>query len=51
MQGYLMRYAWRKGERPRVRTGIHAGEAKPASTGLIGYEVHRAERRRGPLRR
>lgn len=44
MQVDLTRHAWPGGDRPRVRMGIHAGEALSASTGLVGYEVHRAVR-------
>jgi predicted ATPase/class 3 adenylate cyclase len=32
------------GEQLRVRMGIHTGEASAASTGLVGYQVHRAAR-------
>ena len=35
---------WPGEERPRVRMGLHTGKASEASTGLVGYEVHRAAR-------
>jgi predicted ATPase/class 3 adenylate cyclase len=35
---------WPEGERLRVRIGIHTGEVAEMSTGLVGYEVHRAAR-------
>ena len=44
MQRELARHAWPSEERPRVRMSIHTGEASEASTGLVGYEVHRAAR-------
>lgn len=44
MQFDPTRHAWPGGERPRVRMGIHAGEALSASTGLVGYGAHRAVR-------
>ena len=40
----LGNHSWPDGERLRVRMGIHTGEATEASTGLVGYEVHRAAR-------
>jgi predicted ATPase/class 3 adenylate cyclase len=35
---------WPDDARPQVRMGIHTGEATEATTGLVGYEVHRAAR-------
>ena len=35
---------WPRGEQLRVRMGIHTGEVNEMSTGLVGYEVHRAAR-------
>ena len=35
---------WPDGERPRVRMGLHTGEVVETTTGLVGYEVHRAAR-------
>jgi hypothetical protein len=35
---------WPLGEKLRVRMGIHTGEVAEESTGLVGYEVHRAAR-------
>ncbi len=35
---------WPDGRRPLVRMGIHTGEVAGATTGLVGYEVHRAAR-------
>ncbi|MGC2484815.1 MAG: adenylate/guanylate cyclase domain-containing protein [Acidimicrobiales bacterium] len=35
---------WPGGARPLVRMGIHTGEVSEESTGLVGYEVHRAAR-------
>ena len=32
------------GEQLRVRMGIHTGEVAEMSTGLVGYELHRAAR-------
>jgi len=34
-------HSWPAGEVPRVRIGIHAGEAEQTATGLVGMEVHR----------
>ena len=44
IQRTLSGHAWPAGELLRVRMGIHTGEASEASTGLVGYEVHRAAR-------
>ncbi|HTT60116.1 MAG TPA: adenylate/guanylate cyclase domain-containing protein [Acidimicrobiales bacterium] len=44
MQRRLESAEWPDGARPLVRMGIHTGEASERSTGLVGYEVHRAAR-------
>lgn len=44
IQRTLGEIAWPSGEQLRVRMGIHTGEASEESTGLVGYEVHRAAR-------
>jgi predicted ATPase/class 3 adenylate cyclase len=44
MQRDLCAHDWPAGEELRVRMGIHTGEASEASTGMVGYEVHRAAR-------
>ncbi len=44
MQLGLASHRWNGGEQVRVRMGIHAGEASETSTGLVGYDVHRAAR-------
>lgn len=44
IQRALLAHDWIEGERPKVRMGLHTGEAAEASTGLVGYEVHRAAR-------
>ena len=44
MQKALAHHPWPGGEELRVRMGIHTGEASEESTGLVGYEVHRAAR-------
>jgi predicted ATPase/class 3 adenylate cyclase len=44
MQRDLRNHDWPAGEQLRVRMGIHTGEATEASTGMVGYEVHRAAR-------
>ncbi|MFI5035859.1 MAG: adenylate/guanylate cyclase domain-containing protein [Acidimicrobiales bacterium] len=44
IQQTLSRHRWPSEEDLRVRMGIHTGEASEASTGLVGYEVHRAAR-------
>jgi predicted ATPase len=44
MQRMLALQEWPVGEQLRVRMGIHTGEVAEMSTGLVGYEVHRAAR-------
>lgn len=44
MQMALAIQEWPLGEQLRVRMGIHTGEVAEISTGLVGYEVHRAAR-------
>ena len=44
IQRELRAHDWPAGEELRVRMGIHTGEASEASTGIVGYEVHRAAR-------
>lgn len=44
MQRELAGHGWPDGVRLRVRMGVHTGEASETSTGLVGYEVHRAAR-------
>ena len=44
MQRDLRAHDWPADEELRVRMGIHTGEASEASTGIVGYEVHRAAR-------
>ena len=44
MQLALGSHEWPEGEQLRVRMGIHTGEVSEVSTGLVGYEVHRAAR-------
>ncbi len=44
MQRALALHEWPVGEELRVRMGIHTGEVAEMSTGLVGYEVHRAAR-------
>ena len=44
MQSALSHQEWPRGEQLRVRMGIHTGEVAEVSTGLVGYEVHRAAR-------
>jgi len=44
MQRAFASTEWPDDARPLVRMGIHTGEASEASTGLVGYEVHRAAR-------
>ena len=44
IQRELAAHSWPSGEEVRVRMGIHTGEASEASTGMVGYEVHRAAR-------
>ena len=44
MQRELTAHVWPSNEKLRVRMGIHTGEASEASTGMVGFEVHRAAR-------
>jgi predicted ATPase len=44
IQKSLAVHEWPLGEHLRVRMGIHTGEVAEMSTGLVGYEVHRAAR-------
>jgi predicted ATPase/class 3 adenylate cyclase len=44
MQRDIGAHAWPDGENLRVRMGIHTGEASEKSTGMVGFEVHRAAR-------
>ena len=44
IQRSLARHPWPEGATLKVRMGLHTGEAEEASTGLLGYEVHRAAR-------
>ena len=44
MQRTLTIQEWPLHEALRVRMGIHTGEVAHLSTGLVGYEVHRAAR-------
>ncbi len=44
MQRALAAHDWREGEHVRVRMGVHYGEAAETSTGLVGFDVHRAAR-------
>jgi predicted ATPase len=44
MQRSLAGHRWPDDEQMRVRMGIHTGEALTASTGLVGFQVHRAAR-------
>ena len=44
IQRTLSQFAWPKDEHVRVRMGIHAGEVSATSSGLIGYEIHKAAR-------
>jgi class 3 adenylate cyclase len=44
MQQALGAQAWPGAEQVRVRMGVHAGEAQPTATGLVGLDVHRAAR-------
>src|SRR4029453_16158116 len=43
-QRALAAHDWARGERVRVRMGLHTGEPLVASTGYIGMDVHRAAR-------
>lgn len=44
IQRSLSGHRWPDGATVRVRMGIHTGEVAEASTGLVGFEVHRAAR-------
>jgi len=44
IQRNLAMHHWPGAEILKVRMGIHTGEASEKSTGLVGYEVHRAAR-------
>ena len=44
MQYGIARHDWPDGGSLKVRMGIHTGEVSEESTGLVGYEVHRAAR-------
>ena len=44
MQQSLWSHEWTRGERVRVRMGIHCGEVHDASIGPVGIDVHRAAR-------
>jgi predicted ATPase len=44
IQRSLARHPWPDEEILKVRMGIHTGEASQSSTGLVGYEIHRAAR-------
>lgn len=44
IQKSLAEYDWPEGECIRVRMGIHTGEVTSTSTGLVGYEIHKAAR-------
>lgn len=41
---HLGEHDWPADEHLRVRTGIHSGEAAQTTTGLVGFEFHRAAR-------
>jgi DNA-binding NarL/FixJ family response regulator/class 3 adenylate cyclase len=43
-QRALTSHGWPRGVTPRVRMGIHAGEAEPGDASYVGLEVHRAAR-------
>ena len=43
-QRALAGHDWPPGGMPRVRMGIHAGEAEPNGSGYVGLDVHRAAR-------
>jgi DNA-binding NarL/FixJ family response regulator/class 3 adenylate cyclase len=43
-QHALAQHDWPQDRAPRVRMGIHAGEATPAENGYVGLDVHRAAR-------
>jgi predicted ATPase/class 3 adenylate cyclase len=44
IQREISQHHWIREEQLHVRMGIHTGEASNSSTGLVGYEVHRAAR-------
>jgi predicted ATPase/class 3 adenylate cyclase len=44
IQQAIAAHSWPAGEQPRVRIGMHSGEAEQTSTGLVGMEVHRGAR-------
>ncbi len=44
IQHSLSEHGWPDGSAVRVRMGVHTGEVAEASTGLVGFEVHRAAR-------
>lgn len=44
MQRALAAHDWGEAGRVRVRMGVHSGEASETSTGLVGFDVHRAAR-------
>ena len=44
MQQDLATHDWGAGNRVKVRMGVHAGEASQTSTGLVGFDVHKAAR-------
>ncbi len=44
IQRQLASVEWPDDVALKVRMGVHSGEASTASTGLVGYEVHRAAR-------
>jgi class 3 adenylate cyclase len=44
MQRALAAHHWPDGIAVRVRMGMHAGEGSHTTTGLVGYDVHRAAR-------
>jgi DNA-binding NarL/FixJ family response regulator/class 3 adenylate cyclase len=43
-QRALTEHEWPGGRAPRVRMGIHSGEATPGEGGYVGLDVHRAAR-------
>ncbi|HET9675784.1 MAG TPA: response regulator [Gaiellaceae bacterium] len=43
-QRALAEHEWPSGRAPRVRMGIHSGEATPGENGYVGLDVHRAAR-------
>lgn len=44
MQRSLAAHPWPDGEQPRVRMGVHTGDAAQTAVGLVGADVHRAAR-------